>query len=255
MLGANTAEHASGGGLSIFQAGTAILFGTLLDGNRAFGTGMYEAAGVFASQSKFWLDRRAAHVDCLGKLVLQRCNLSDSSEAMPHSGDASAWIVARSAASVLLADCTLRGSMNGTRMLRMNDTAEVAVRGCRAANLTVTQDSSPSIRLGIVNSTFAPPLNSGLRLLGPSYETCGVAICIEATTAIWNDTDGRLCDPRAVCTPGPSGGVQCACRGETSEGNDRGDGSRCFRQLSVVVALATRTVTMKLTKPDRKSVV
>jgi hypothetical protein len=105
------------------------------------------------------------------------------------------------------------------------------------------------MRLGVVNSTLSPPLGSGLRLLGPSDETCGVAIAIDATKAIWNDTEGRLCDPRAACTPGPSGGVQCVCRGEVSEGNERRDGSRCLRPLTLTTALASRTVTMKLTKP------
>ncbi len=249
MLGANAASHASGGGILIAQTGTAILFRTRINGNLAFGTGVFESAGIFASQSKFWLDRRAAHVDCLGKLVLQQCYLTDSSEAMPHPGDASAWIVSRSTASVLLADSTLCGPMMGTRMLNMFDASEVAVRGCRAVNLTVEQDPSASMRLGIVNSTFSPPLDSELRLLGPSDETCSEPISVEAAKAVWNDTDGRLCDPRATCSPGPSGGVQCACRGEVSEGNERGDGSRCLRPLAVAATLATRTVTMTLTKP------
>ncbi len=249
VLGANTASHASGGGISIGQTGTAILFGTQCDGNRAFGKVLHESVEVLATQSKFWRDRRAAHVDCLGKLVLQRCNFSDSSEFLPQSGGATTWIVAQRAASVLLADCALYSSTLGTSMLRVFDAAEVAVRGCRAANLTVEQDGLASKRIGVVNSTFSPPLDSGLRLLGPFDETCGVPISVEATKAVWNDTEGRLCDPRATCTPGPSGGVQCTCRGEVSEGNDRGDGSQCFRPLSVATALATRTVTMKLTKP------
>ena len=181
VLGTNTASHASGGGLSIGRTGTAILFRTQVDGNRAFGKGLFESVAVLAYQSKFWLDRRAAHVDCLGKLVLQQCDLSDSSKALAQPGDASAWIVTRSMASVLLADCTLHGSKMGTKLLRMFDTTEVAVRGCHATNLTVEQVPLASMRLGVLNSTFAPPLDGGLRLLGPSDETCGMAIAVEAT--------------------------------------------------------------------------
>ena len=246
-LGVNTAAHASGGSLSILEAGAAILVRMRLGDGRAFGRGMYENAAVLAAQSKFWRDRRAAHVDCIGKLVLQECDLSDSSDAVPQPGDASAWIVARGTASVLLVDCTLRGSKSGTRMLRMNDAAEVVVRGCNATNVTVQIDNSLSTRLGIVNSTFSPLLDGGW--LVPSNETWAVPVAFAATKTIWNNTEGRLCDPRAKVTSGPSGGVQCACIGDVSDRTERRDGSRCFRPFSVATALASRTVTMVLKKP------
>ena len=123
-------------------------------------------------------------------------------------------------------------------MLRLNGGAEAHIRGCEAFNVTVDPDIAEP-RLGIVNSTFDPPLARSIRSIRPPL--CGASVAGE-----------RLCDPRAVCNTSPSGGgVLCTCVGTGLQ--DRPgyfpDGRQCQQATQVDLRMQSKTVVITVRKP------
>jgi hypothetical protein len=76
------------------------------------------------------------------------------------------------------------------------------VLGCSAKGLKVQnldQKSATRTRLGIVNSTFDPPMSTAAQI-GVLFPDCGAPVAGIV-----------MCDPRAKCTRRGTGGVECSC--------------------------------------------
>jgi hypothetical protein len=135
--------------------------------------------------------------------------------------------------------------------------AEVVVRSSTVTNLTIQVVSG---MLGVVNSTFMPQLNDSdptTRTVqprpvygDPDKQECGTKLL------------GRpLCDPRALCKPRFSGGVECSCVGQRlPKGLDfrpgvPADGQRCQQQTSIELLTQSSNVTMLVKKPTFRAAV
>jgi hypothetical protein len=120
-----------------------------------------------------------------------------------------------------------------------SEQAEVVVRSSTVTNLTIQVSGS----LGVVNATFVPQLNSSdpmTRTVQP-HPDCGTTLL------------GRpLCDPRALCQPRASGGVECSCVGDGLDFRPGvpADGQQCLQQTSIKLLTQTSHVTMSVKKPS-----
>jgi hypothetical protein len=116
---------------------------------------------------------------------------------------------------------------------------EVVVRSSTVTNLTIQVVGG---MLGVVNSTFMPQLNDSApttRTVKPNPD-CGTKLL------------GRpLCDPRALCKPRFSGGVECSCvgKGLYFRPGVPADGQRCQQQTSIKLLTQSSRVTVLVKKP------
>ena len=218
-----------------------------LEQNQAGGKGCYEIAqdgqlqnGSFAAMNAAASKRAvaAAHIFSLGELRVEQCVMNDgNSGPLPIKYGAPQWIVCR-AGSAVLHDSTFTSSVAGRLLLQPPDaTAEVVMRGCYVNNLQV-EFSTDAGRLGILNSSFRPPLESSVRNVRPPE--CGVSIA-----------GLPMCDPRASCALAPSG-VSCACEkaaGLQIKPGARSDGSECYQTTALDGALVSRVVRLQVQKP------
>jgi hypothetical protein len=154
---------ASGGGVSIDAKGKVVLVGAQFHSNFAGGVGQYESSGGFSGQAESNRHLRASHVLCYGELILERCEFVDApvSSLAPPTG-ALWWLLGREFGRLRRSNSSFRSSTVGEGMLRLNGGAEAHIRGCEAFNMTVDPDIAEP-RLGIVNSTFDPPLARSIR--------------------------------------------------------------------------------------------
>ncbi len=134
------------------------------------------------------------------------------------------------------------------RLLNVRSTvAQVVVRSCVVTNLTLhaTVGSKLVVPIGVVNSTFEPPLNSSLLPLVQPDPNCAAVI-----------SGAPLCDPRSACERRPSGGVQCACIGEgvQDKPGTRPDGQQCEQHTRVAMVLQSQAASVTVSKPSNGSV-
>jgi hypothetical protein len=147
----------------------------------------------------------------------------------------------------VLRDCSLRGSTaQQKRLLLFGKDVQLLVRGSRFENVVIKADAEGAVeasRVGVVNSTLSPPLE--LPTVQPPL--CGTNVAGES-----------VCDARAQCVPGPTGGVQCACIGThgntnrlSTKAGARDDGSMCQQKLSVQSQLVASQLRLIVPKPGQ----
>jgi hypothetical protein len=114
---------------------------------------------------------------------------------------------------------------------------EVVVRGCSVTNLPI-ESLDGSRPLGIVNSTFEPPLAGSLKTV--QAPSCGAVVAGE-----------RVCDERARCDSIATGGVVCACVGAglRYKAGVPEDGRRCEQDAKLSSVLESESVFVAVTKP------
>jgi hypothetical protein len=144
------------------------------------------------------------------------------------------------------------------RLLNVASTlAQVVVRGCIATNVTLHSTVGPNLGqilvlpIGIVNSTFEPPLDSSLdsslgsSLVQPDLDHhCATVVAGAA-----------LCDPRATCERRPSGGLQCSCiaEGVHDKPGTLPDGQQCEQRTSIAMLLQSQAASITVRKPSNGS--
>ena len=97
-----------------------------------------------------------------------------------------------------------------------SDKSEVVIRGCTAKNLDVRATATIQVPLGILNTTFTPPisLNASLTVLPAiRVDSCGKTNANPLPNCGAKVAGSNLCDPKARCEPVSSGGVLCSCKG------------------------------------------
>jgi hypothetical protein len=112
------------------------------------------------------------------------------------------------------------------------------VRGSQFENVGLKVDVVDASRLGIVNSTFSPPLEAATLTVQPPV--CGTNVAGE-----------RVCDERAQCAPALGGGVQCACIGEglRYKPGFPEDGRRCEQGSKISSILESDVLSINVKKP------
>ncbi len=239
-------EDASGGGISVSIYGDLELFDAELDSNDAGGLGAVESTAAFHSSiAALRQSNRAAHLWCAGKAVLQRCSTSahalNSAEALPFRA---AWsIVGDKAGRISIIDSTLSNPSMEMGFMKLVGDAQAIVRGCIGTRIKFA-DTNGDV-LGIVNSTFEPPLDGNLRTIGPP--SCGAKVAGQAP----------MCDVRAACDVLANGGVECRCEGGglRSKAGERVDGSMCSQDISIQAAIAQRSTLVVLKKPGKSETI
>ena len=244
------AEDATAGGFSVAANAKLIVGKSLFYSNRAGGIGRAESLGsAFSSTVASNQNVRAAHVSCEGLIVLEESNITLKKPEPVHDPDggeahAAAWLfVGKTTGKIALVNCHARGgseldSDQPTGLLNLVGQAEALLRGCDVHDLAI----SSSIRadaIGIVNSTFDPPLDDSVQAIAPP--NCALSIAGQP----------RLCDPRANCVNLSSGGVQCECVGAglRSKPGVPEDGRQCLQDPSLRTVLESESVTITVAKP------
>jgi hypothetical protein len=158
------------------------------------------------------------------------------------------FIVGRGSAKIQAVNSSWSSSNFGAIALRLvGDRSEALIRGCRGTNVTfdvndvndVNIESSNWPTLAIVNSTFEPPLQ-------PLNEPARLAICSALVSG------DQVCDARASCGAGPSGGIQCACTGDGLQEKYVGvpDGHECTQDTRVSMRLMSENTVVVVYKPS-----
>jgi hypothetical protein len=230
-----TANGATAGGISVWRDSELTVLDTSFSANQAGGVGSSEAAGTVNVEPKRAV--RAAHILSPGITVAHRCLFTSTAAiSLPYS--APWWIVGTAAGRITLVNSTFRGPAAGQAegMLSLAGDASALLRSCTGSNVLIGPNGAGG--LGIVNSTFAPALGSSLKSIAPP--ACGTEVAGQ-----------RMCDPRARCTHGQSGGVECQCKDEGIEppAGMRDDGSRCETVVSLKADVAAAAVRLVLLKP------
>ena len=269
-----SAKRASGGALHVGASSRAELERCRLLENSAGGRGGYNfyAPKGYAEQ----LSSSAKHIYSLGKLLLKGCELMDDPSYAGVSSPVWWWIVSAAGTVVLqystfassklvtydpcqvaannglcqgqdlricpdggdYTDCGIDpGRGTPAKFLNVIGSTDVLVDGCSFSNLIM--ESTGSI-LGVVDSTFDPPLDSSV-LPTVQPPECGVKRVGEA-----------VCDPRALCEQLTSGGVRCSCVGdglETKNGT-LPNGRQCQQQTKIKLLTQTNLVTLSVKKPS-----
>ena len=255
MLGTSRALDATGGGIGVGGGGKAILTETYFWSNEAGGLGLYESYGSYAAAAQRNRKARAAHIDTGGITVLQSCSISHV-DAIPGSASdlamanrGSAFIVLRSSGQLTLVGSSFTSARPNTAMLVITQLpgtrSEAILRRCRGENVTlVVTDLSQhnTTQLAIVNSSFLPPLAASVVTVQPPH--CDTIVAGQS-----------LCDPRALCEPGLSGGVACACVGDgiSVKPGAYPDGSLCEQATGASLHARSQHVTIKAQKPGNYS--
>jgi hypothetical protein len=241
---ASPAERASAGGIYLASRAVASLASCRLHSNQASGSGYYDkgdSAEYLRGTDAFGPNRAsirastALEVYSEGRVQIVNCT---SSNAASSVANAAKWLIVANGGSI-----ALHSSRFGARadarlgLLTVLDArSEVLIVGCEVSNLEIR---SLGI-LGVVNSSFYPPLNAtGSPAVQPP--NCGAGVAGES-----------VCDPRATCEPGPSGGVRCHCSGEglQTKAGAVPDGRNCQQAPMVDTTVIARTVAFEVLKPS-----
>ena len=126
-----------------------------------------------------------------------------------------------------------------------SEQVEVLLRRCHVQNLTLHSTVRMRIPIGIVNSTFDPPL--ARTLAPPTVEPtadCGISVA-----------GSPLCDPRAKCVGQESGGVHCACVGGGLHDKPGiyPDGQHCQGETRVDLLIQSQRILLVLGKPSSQN--
>lgn len=244
-----TSYDATAGGVSVGGDARLEMNDTYMLSNRAGGVGQYETSRTFQDSAKATRKRRAAHILCHGKASINRCTFqgthSDTEPAVEHG--AQLFLVGKDRARIVLMNSVLIGTEREA-IIGLDDAAEALVRGCTASGVTINRQLLITGRLGIVNSSFDPQLDSTLsaKIVPPTGATdsnatrCGVEVAGE-----------RVCDPRAFCEWRTGGGVQCACIGEglRDMAGAIADGRACEQETRIGMQVQLQEVILKVHKP------
>jgi hypothetical protein len=145
----------------------------------------------------------------------------------------------RTSKHTVLRDCSLRSSTAEQKWLALaGQEVQLLVRGSRFENVGLKVDAADASRLGIVNSTFSPPLEAAILTVQPPV--CGTNVAGE-----------RVCDERAQCAPALGGGVQCSCIGEglRYKPGFPEDGRRCQQDARLSSTLESDVLYTTVKKP------
>jgi hypothetical protein len=235
----------NGGGIYVAAAAIAALEDCQLWGNNAGGRGFCQVDQMCASVMVKEQQISASHIASEGKLSLERCTVSDRSSSVLVDAAAEWWLVAISGTMVLrnsVFDAAIPVAAKPAQKLLnvFSADSEVLMINCTVVSLTL---SSQSAKLAIVASTFAPYLNAtNVTAIGPP--DCGAAVAGET-----------MCDPRALCEPRATGGVQCFCSGEglQDKPGTAPDGRHCFQATNVDMRVLSHSVLSELRKPGNIS--
>jgi hypothetical protein len=200
------------------------------------------------------LERSASELHVLAKAArLAECTLDDTiamaerpSDSRPWDlpGIAIWWMVVDGFGSLVLLDSTFRASQTSTLqgLLYLPAPGPAAVmRGCTSTNVRL-ESKAESHSLGVVSSTFEPPLPPVAMVQAPN---CGIRFLNE-----------YLCDPRAWCATGISGGVQCTCNASGLKESSEllPDGQRCQQETRAELQiLAQEGLDVTIYKPNDRS--
>jgi hypothetical protein len=151
------------------------------------------------------------------------------------------WVVAEGGGAIFSQSNFVNNASTGAGLLSMpNKAAEVIIRSSHIVNLGISVQ--PNV-LGIVNSTFDPPLNTSFTIAPNNAFSCGSMLAGES-----------LCDARARCTLALGGGVRCDCDlgdGLTFKAGVVADGRQCEQSPKVDAKLEARLVTVATSKPGQ----
>jgi hypothetical protein len=126
-----------------------------------------------------------------------------------------------------------------------SEQVEVLLRRCHLQNLTLHSTVRMRVPIGIVNSTFDPPL--ARTLAPPTVEPtadCGISVA-----------GAPLCDPRAKCEGQESGGVHCTCVGGGLHDKPGifPDGQHCQGETRVDLLIQSQRILLVLRKPSSQN--
>ena len=246
QLASPLAFTASAGGLYAAVApGDVNLVGVRFVSNTAGGIGQAESSAVFTSLAKERHDQRAAHIE-VGNTVtvtIERCSFEGVAASVAIQPPLAKWLLfARSSARLRLVDSSIivvtESSDSSEGLLQLSSDAEALIRGCHVIGAAISPDVSEG-KLGIVNSTFSPPLNNSVKTIGPPQ--CFAAVASNAP----------MCDPRALCEQVPGSGVKCTCVGDGvryTPGVPE-DGRDCEQDSKLTATLQTQVVSITVKKP------
>ena len=229
----------NGGGIYVVAGASAALEDCQLWGNNAGGRGYCQVMQMCASVMVQEQQISASHIASEGKLSLERCAVSDRSSSVLVDAAAEWWLVAISG-TMVLRNSVFDAALPKKLLNVFSADSEVLMINCTVVSLTL---SSQSKKLAIVASTFAPYLNAtNVTAIGPP--DCGKVVAGET-----------MCDPRALCEPRASGGVQCFCSGEglQDKPGTAPDGRHCFQATNVDMRVLSHSVLSDLRKPGNIS--
>jgi hypothetical protein len=253
VMASNAAIDATGGGICVNDRAEVTATLCTIIGNIAGGSGLYESLPFYRPQSSQLLHNRAAHIDCRGSLTMLQCTAFDA--AAPIENGAPTWFAVRGAGALSLIDAQLSSSVKRTTMLTLVEKdSQALLRHCALTNLTIDIAGEWGVKnLGIVDSTFDPPLAETIPTGGVSQTPTGERIPTECALRVAGPEP--MCDPRASCTLGTSGGVQCRCSdaGLREKAGSRKDGSVCERMPSLDAQLVTPQIRLVVQKPGNSS--
>ena len=277
-MNASSAIQATAGAIFVSGTARAILHRCELYANAAGGRGKYEFVEKnqlpqFVTSAVEAKATAAAHIYVQGSIVLEESTITD--EAGPPSIDSPAWwwiVVVQNGALVLRKSSFKAGAeyvfdpcpYTGDRVCQVaskicsegdyddcetprpiagpgkllhvpSQGAEVLIDGCSVTNLTMQSEFN---RIAVVNSTLVPALNRSLNKLKPP--NCGQKVANEA-----------VCDPRAECFEGDSGGVECSCTliGLRDKPGAQRNGRHCEQATLVRLSLKSEHIEIALEKP------
>ena len=232
-------HDATGGGLSIRDAGRVTIVNTSFASNAAGGVGLYERTVGEGAAERVIRGRaqRAAHIAAQGTVTLEHCSLFAS--AAPFENAAVWWLVGVGGSSaIVLTNTLLQGTTRSAGVLNLLDGATAVLRSCTGLNISFS-DTILDGKLGIVNSVFEPSLNQSVNSIRPP--NCAVAIA----------TAAPLCDPVALCRGRGSGGVDCQCVGDgiSARAGQPDDGSVCFQTATLAAQVVAQELRIVVRKP------
>jgi hypothetical protein len=159
---------------------------------------------------------------------------------------AAAWlIVGKTTGKIALVNCHAQGGSEletdpPAGLLNLVGKAEALLRGCVVLDLAISTSVAANA-IGVVNSTFDPPLDDSVQAIGTRNQaTCAVPIAGQP----------NLCDPRANCVNLPSGGVQCECVGAVRyKTGVPEDGRQCEQDAKLSSMLESDVLPIDVRKP------
>ena len=181
-----------------------------------------------------------------GTATIEHCSFNGANASVEIGRFAAKHLlVARSTGRLRLSDSSVvvaEKSDSSDGLLRLLDNAHALIRGCQVIGAAISPDV-PEDRinlgtLGIVNSTFIPPLSVSVTTVGPPRCFAMVA----GTTP--------MCDARALCEHVPGCGVKCSCEGDglRYKPGVPADGRQCEQDAKLVAALQTSVVSIAIKK-------
>jgi hypothetical protein len=203
------------------------------------------AGGVGSLQGERIIGGYNTGMNIEGTGVFERCDFADTGEggeAITLDRPSRYWLYP--GRRLVIRESSFRSSSLGGALLPC--WSDILIHGSTFVNLPIEPCSDPSYAkfergtLGIVNSTFEPPLASSVVTVQPP--DCGMIAAGE-----------RVCDQRARCEAAPSGGVRCLCVDRDAllryKPGVPEDGRQCEQDASLRAVLESESVSVDVAKP------